>query len=206
MHRICHVIEGDPGPDSDTFFAAFDAATVSLEAIGFYFELESDESFPDGATHMVWVEDDERATLSIVMEPELELCYIVVTASQKKHFRLVEGAITQHVPCVPYDTLLDAVQQPRALMWDSQLLVKLGVAAGERPDSPTLELLRKGLAHRSPRTRYHAALATAHVRWPELIPDLERVLKGEPELHVQDMARRALDLCLARQEQLSARR
>lgn len=196
MHRIYSVFRDDLDPDDDVFFDELAAAFDDLALFGYHFEFESDEAF-DKTLQLVWAEVEELATASVIKERETGMCYLVITAGRRSDARLIQQTLAKSFDFAELEDLQR--QAEKQLLWHPIWLVKMALAASHRRDAHSVELIRGGLSHRSPNVRFHAALAAAHTRWSVLVPDLERLLKGEPDARTRQMAARALDLCLPRQ-------
>jgi hypothetical protein len=194
MHRFTYVLADDVEPADDAFFARLDRAFGALSALGFEFTLDSEEAFADGTEQLVWEEEEERVRATVVKEGGSGLCYLVLTAGRRADAREVFHVLAQELGFAALEDLLG--EAPRRMLFQPIWLVKLALAAGEKPDARALALIREGLTHAGPNVRLHAAMAVAHGRWPALIVHLEQLLKGEPDARVRQMARQALELCV----------
>lgn len=205
MHRYSYVFADDPDPEDDGFFGKLERAFTNLEGLGYEFEFDSEETFADGSQQLIWEEVEERARATVVKEAASGLCYLVLTAGRRADAREVYRALSRYLAFASVEEL--AAEAPRRMLFQPIWLVKLALAAGEKPEAHTLSLVREGLRSPGGNVRLHAAMAAAHGRWPALIPDLEQLLKGEPEQRVREVARRALELCTeVKERRLRARR
>jgi hypothetical protein len=205
MHRYTYVFADDPDPSDDAFFGQLDRAFGGLEALGYEFTFESEETFPDETQQLVWEEAEERVRATVIKDGVSGLCYLVLTAGRRADAREVFRALERMLEFASLEHLL--AETPRRMLFHPIWLVKLALAAGDKPESHVLAVLREGLTHQGPALRLHAAMAVAQVRWPAMIPDLEQLLKGEPDNRVRQMARQALEWCIeARDRRLRARR
>jgi len=191
-HRQCEIFAGNPDPGGDELFADLDGALTALEANGFDFQLAEDERFADGSSQLVWEDETDRANVSVIRTGEAGFVYLVVTAAKRIDARLVRDALADVVAFVPFETLQTDAR--KRLMFHPDGIEKVAIAAGERADRVSLELIRDGLEHRGARVRLHAARAAAHCRWPELIPDLEALVRTEQDDAVREAAEHALSL------------
>ncbi|MCA9565831.1 MAG: HEAT repeat domain-containing protein, partial [Myxococcales bacterium] len=118
---------------------------------------------------------------------------VVLTASKKDHVRRLAETLIARVSFESLDFLQQRAE--RGLLFHSEWLLKLAVAeSGGRPSRRTLELIEEGLRSRSPRTRFHAALAVGHCRSEELRSELASACRVEVEEEVRAAMSAALDL------------
>jgi hypothetical protein len=193
-YRRSGVLEPGLDLDDDALFTLFDRIlSEDLDANGFDFAIAEDETYSDGSSQLVWEDDGERANVSCVRTGENGFSYCVVTAAKRIDARHVFEALGERVAFVPLEELQDDAR--RRLMFFPEGLEKVAIAAGERSDPVSLELIRDGLEHRGPRVRLHAARAAARTRWHDLVDDLERMIRVEPDAEVLEAAEAALVCC-----------
>lgn len=192
-HRRSEIFQGNPDPADDVFFQRLDLALETLDTTGYEMRLEEEEEFPDGALQIVWEDDGDRVNVTIVRTPQPGFTYLVVTGAKRRDVNEVHERLYSSFDFASLASLQEEAE--RRLLFSPEGLVKMAIAAGERADSVTLDLVRRGLVHRGPRTRYNAAVAAAHCRWSDLAVDLETMLRDEQEDDVREAGEHALALC-----------
>ena len=191
MHRANCVLRKYPDHSDPDFFEEVMAAVDDLQALGLDFEVVEEESF-ERNLHIVWEAQEELGSLTLTSDDQTEICSIAVAVAKAHDLRKIIEALQGSLGCWTLDELQHAARTQRVMQ--PNLLLQLALVA-RRLDRETLELLRSSLQHRFPQVRYYAAYGVGILLWSEFIPDLELLLKGEPDSDVEEMAQRALAGC-----------
>lgn len=194
MHRFSYVFADDPDPEDDVFFSLLDDTLTGLEAVGYHFELEYDGSSGGDSYQLSWRDEELRASAAVVKDRDSGLCYLVTTSAKRADAIQIARALDEQIGFLSLETLQQ--EASRGMVFHSDRLIRMAIGADRRPDSTSLKLIRQGFEHRSPTTRFHAAVAAGHTRWAELVPDLEELLCNEPDPSVRKAAHNALEGCL----------
>ena len=191
MHRQECVLANYPSFEDDAAEDLMDAVD-SLAGLGFRFELNVDDALADGTVHMTWIEHNERLFLTFSAIPDVKVASFHVAGPKLSEVRSACAQLAKALDTVSVGELVDASKS--GLMRRPEVLAKLGLLA-DRSDAAAIEAIERGLNSRFPNVRYHAAYAVSLMRLPTFIPELQRLLKGEPDANVSEMAEHALRMC-----------
>jgi len=203
MHRQNLVFRDDPDPDDGAFFEGLMAAVNELNQIGYRFAFETEEHGVDEIT-MVWEDADELGVLTLVKDLDTEVCSMQVLGMRLADVRRIREHLEAHLDIVPIEELAERART--AVAREPTVLVKLAIAADDTVDPDLVPVFQRALEHRLSPVRYYAAWAIAIVRWPRFIPDLESLLKLEPDEDVEAMAEQALAGCRLEERLIASRR
>ncbi len=193
MHRDHLVLTGDPHPNEPEFFGRVMEAVDATRQLGILFDFNSEEIDADGTHRLLWSERDELSTISLVKDEQTSLCVVTVTVPKASDLRRISALLAQHLEFTDLPEMIGAVRD--SVVREPEMLLKIATVAGSRPDPEIVNLVVKALEHRLPGVRYYAAYAAARTLWAVFIPELERLLKLEPDDDVREMAEQALEGC-----------
>lgn len=202
MHRAQSILRDDPDPNEPAFYDRIMAAVGELARFGYRFALESEEESIDSLS-LHWEEADELASISLVKDLDTGVCSVSVVAPRASDVRRITEVTGEKLDYVALSELHERART--TLSREPTLLIKIALAAGAQPDPETVNILQRALEHRFPNVRFYAAWAMGITAWPLFAPDLEKLLKLEPDDDVEDMAERALAGC-QREGRLAASR
>lgn len=162
------------------FGADWDDVEEALDDLG------ATELEPDEGCLQDWSLDDDETLVHLFSDSGLHLRHLVVEGKRRDEVaQYLRGRVPTYSPeDMPELFANEEVDFKR----------KLAVLADIAPESadPTLiELFQRGFDHEDPRVRERAALVATVPAWPELRPDIERLLDDDDE-DVRESARVAL--------------
>lgn len=192
MHRARSILRDDPDPNDAAFYDRVMAAVGELARYGYRFAFESEEESLE-SIQLHWEEADELASIALVKDLDTAVCSLDVRATRSADVRRITDVIGEMLDFVSLAELQESART--RLVRFPTLLVKIALVAGSQPDPESVEIIRNALDHRFPQVRFHAAWAMGITGWAVFEPDLERILKLEPDDEVSDMAERALAAC-----------
>lgn len=183
MHQSQCVFAHDPNPEDAVFFDQLAEAIESLAAFGLFFDFEVEETLVDGTLQLIWVERSELAVLTLVKDGDSGVCYAILEASRRGDLRKMQRVLSDRLSVSSIAELQESASS--GLMRDPTRLIRLAIAIyGHAPDSTTIGLIRAALQHRHPMVRRSAAQAAGLTSWAVFVPELESLLKGEPNPEV----------------------
>ncbi len=193
MHRARLILAGDPHPNDPEFFERVMAAVDATRHLNILFDFDSEEIDADGTHSLLWAERDELSTISLVKDMHTSLCVVTVTVPKAADLRKISEVLGEHLEFVSLPEMVESVRA--SIVREPEMLLKIATVAGPRADPDLVNIFVKALDHRLPGVRYYAAYAAARTLWPVFIPELERLLKLEPDEDVREMAEHALEGC-----------
>lgn len=147
----------------------------------------TEEDPPEGFL-LAWRLDD--AELRFFRDPGLGVAQLMVKGDDREQ---VTGRLREVIPMYTADDLVGmSADIPEASTGALKRMLNLLSAVAPRTADPRLlPLFRRGLHHKSSLVRHTAAIAATVPAWPELRPDIERLLDDDDE-DVRETARVAL--------------
>ncbi|MCL2325283.1 MAG: HEAT repeat domain-containing protein [Proteobacteria bacterium] len=193
MHNRRCVFRDEPNPNDPVFFEAVMGVIHELGRQGLIFELMSDEESEPIRLHQItWqYAEDPQTEISLVHDLHNGVCYLTVQSKLGWLPRQVVSAFEAAIACYAIADLISACEQR---FFEPYLLIALGLLA-RKPDPDIIRVLSKALDHSLTAVRYCASRAVAYTKWGAFVPDLEMLLKLEPDAGVREMAEHALSVC-----------
>jgi hypothetical protein len=155
-------------------------------------ELGADEQEPDDEGDLVvWTVAD--VTVHLFEDAGLQLLQMQLEGPGKE---AVAEQIRERVPTYSAEEMpafFDAIDDPDDEGEMAEALNILAAVAPMTAEPALLQLFRRGFTHPEPLVRERAAFDTMALRWPELRPDLQRLVDEDPDEDVRETAQAALD-------------
>lgn len=194
MHHERTVFAGDPNPNDPAVFEQLMSAMAAINALGYGFELISDEESTALDLHQItWqLPDDAQTEVCFVRDCHNQMGYITAKSQKQSLVRDVINAFEAALPAITQPEIV--ARCGRDLPIEPTLLLKLALIA-RKNDPEVIGILREAIDHRLPAVRYYAARAMAITKWHTFEEDLEAALKMETDHDVRSMAENALQIC-----------
>lgn len=186
--RAHHVLDI---PDDDIAFDLVDDAMAALgDASGMRFFFDNTES-PDGVIdNNVFLDEEGRAKITLVEDPETPVRYLIIEAHDEQSFRRVAGAVPSVLPVRTTASLRDRARDE--MSDDPGHLVRLAVGSGTEADDETLAILNRGMQSGDRNVRIAAIEGASLTQWHEAEALLIDAQANDPDPELREWAGTAL--------------
>jgi hypothetical protein len=182
----------DAGVEDD-LFDVVEANLVDPATTGMAFFLDDVDQHEAGLTHYVFLEEEGRMRVVLVVDEDTPVQYVVIESHDSAgDVDRVADALVRNLRVIPPERL----RETAAANIDEAPgnLVRMALGASSEADAETVEILTRGLSSPRRETRSAAVEAASLTQWPELVEPLRQAGESEQDPELRKFAATALDV------------
>lgn len=190
MNEIA-LVRSEPPGDENGLATIRDSIARLASTIG-AFGFSHGEEMSNSVNHYLWFGPTVGDEIAVVDDFSVPVRYVAARArSESRTVQLAEAlrTVVDHVPTAELRARASAHGHD-----DPAGLVRLALSLTS-PDAESKGIFAQALSSRLESVRYHAIMAVALLRWPELLPELRALAASERDAALRRLAHHAVQAC-----------